>query len=149
MSELTIRRAERGDVAAIAALLADDEIGAGRESPDLAPYDTAFALVDSDPSELLVVAEHGGQVVGTLQLSFLPGLSRGGALRAQIEGVRIASGARDGGWGGELIRWAVEVARERGCVFVQLTTDNRREDAQRFYTRLGFEPSHTGFKLSL
>jgi len=145
-----IRRAVEADVAAVAALLADDGIGAGRESADdLAPYLAAFAAVDADPSELLVVAERDGAVVGTLQLSLLPGLSRRGALRAQIEGVRVAGTARGAGLGETLLRWAVDEARRRGCALVQLTSDARRTEAHRFYQRLGFEASHLGYKLSL
>ncbi|MEV1292414.1 GNAT family N-acetyltransferase [Pseudonocardia sp. NPDC049635] len=147
---MVIRRAVEADVAAVAALLADDDIGAARESADdLAPYLAAFAAVDADPSELLVVAERDGAVVGTLQLSLLPGLSHRGGLRAQIEGVRVARAARGAGLGGTLLRWAVAEARDRGCALVQLTTDARRVDAHRFYERLGFEASHVGFKLPL
>ncbi|GAA1397853.1 GNAT family N-acetyltransferase [Pseudonocardia kongjuensis] len=150
MTGTVIRRAVEADVAAVAALLADDGIGAGRESADdLAPYLAAFAAVDADPSELLVVAERDGAVVGTLQLSLLPGLSRRGALRAQIEGVRVAGTARGAGLGETLLRWAVDEARRRGCALVQLTSDARRTEAHRFYQRLGFEASHLGYKLSL
>ncbi|MGY1673318.1 N-acetyltransferase family protein [Geodermatophilus sp. SYSU D00710] len=95
-----MRRATAADVPAVVALLADDPLGAGREAADLAPYETAFAAVDADPAHLLVVADDGGTVLGTLQLSFLPGLSRGGALRAQVEGVRVSSSARGRGLGG-------------------------------------------------
>ncbi|MEU6700358.1 GNAT family N-acetyltransferase [Pseudonocardia sp. NPDC046786] len=150
MTGTVIRRAVEADVAAVAALLADDGIGAGRESADdLAPYLAAFATVDADPSELLVVAERDGAVVGTLQLSLLPGLSRRGALRAQIEGVRVAGTAQGAGLGETLLRWAVDEARRSGCALVQLTSDARRTEAHRFYQRLGFEASHLGYKLSL
>lgn len=150
MTGVVIRRAVEADVAAVAALLADDGIGATRESADdLAPYLAAFATVDADPSELLVVAERDDGVVGTLQLSLLPGLSRRGALRAQIEGVRVAAAARDAGLGETLLRWAVDEARCRGCTLVQLTSDTRRTDAHRLYERLGFEASHLGYKLPL
>lgn len=147
---MLIRRATEEDLPAIVGLLADDEIGAGRESPhDLAPYRAAFAAIDADASETLVVAERDGAVVGTLQLSMLPGLSRRGALRAQVEGVRVASSARGEGLGERLLRWAIDEARTRGCVIVQLTSDKQRTDAHRFYQRLGFTATHEGYKLNL
>ncbi|MGY1665591.1 GNAT family N-acetyltransferase [Geodermatophilus sp. SYSU D00696] len=144
-----MRRATAADVPAVVALLADDPLGAGREAADLVPYETAFAAVDADPAHLLVVADDGGTVVGTLQLSFLPGLSRGGALRAQVEGVRVASSARGRGLGGALLGWAADEARRRGAALVQLTTDRRRPDAHRLYARLGYVASHVGMKLEL
>lgn len=147
---LTIRRATAEDVPAIVAMLADDELGALRESPaDLAPYERAFAAIDASEHEVLVVAEQDGAVVGTLQLTVLHGLSRRGASRAQIEAVRVASTSRGGGLGERLVRWAVEEAAARGCAIVQLTSDKGRVDAHRFYRRLGFTQSHEGFKLAL
>lgn len=150
MSETSLRRATAADVAAIVALLADDDLGAAREVPDdLATYQRAFAAVDSDASELLAVAERDDQVVGTLQVSFLPGLSRHGALRAQVEGVRVAAAARGCGLGEVMMRWAIDQARSRGCVLVQLTSDKARTDTHRFYDRLGFTDTHQGYKLTL
>ena len=146
-----VRRAVVGDLPALVALLADDPLGAARETPgeDLAPYERAFALVDADPAHLLVAVQDGDDVVGTLQLSFLPGLSRRGELRAQIEGVRIRADRRGAGAGEALVVWALAEARRRGCGLVQLTTDRSRHDAHRFYERLGFVASHVGYKLSL
>lgn len=147
---VTIREARVEDVPAIVALLADDPLGASREDPaDLMPYGAAFGRIAGDPSEVLVVAEVDGDVVGTLQLSFLPGLSRGGALRAQVEGVRVAADLRGTGLGEGLVRWAMARAEEEGCVLAQLTSDRTRTDAHRFYERLGFTASHTGFKRPL
>nr|WP_229789969.1 GNAT family N-acetyltransferase [Pilimelia terevasa] len=131
-------------------MLADDPLGAARESPDdLTPYAAAYAVIDADPHQLLAVAERDGRVVGTLQLTFLPGLARRGTTRAQIEAVRVASGERGSGLGATLMEWAVEQARDRGCGLVQLTSDSSRTDAHRFYERLGFKASHVGFKLDL
>ncbi|HEV7149001.1 MAG TPA: GNAT family N-acetyltransferase [Pedococcus sp.] len=145
-----LRRATPADLTAIVALLADDPLGAGREHPSsFAAYERAFAAIDADPSHRLVVLEDDGTVVGTLQLSFLPGLSRGGAWRGQIEAVRVAASHRGQGLGERLVRWAVEESTARGCALVQLTTDKSRRDAHRFYARLGFEPSHEGFKMTL
>lgn len=150
MSDVSLRRATAEDVPAIVALLTDDEVGSTREVPeDLATYQRSFAAVDADASELLAVAERDGQVVGTLQVSFLPGLSRHGALRAQVEGVRVAKDARGSGIGEVMVRWAIEQARSRGCVLVQLTSDKARTDAHRFYDRLGFTATHQGYKLPL
>lgn len=151
---MRIRSATREDVPAIVAMLADDPLGAQRESlgespEDLAPYLRAFEVLDADPHQLLVVADRDGVVVGTAQLSLLAGLSRKGATRAQIEGVRVSSSERGSGLGTTLIEWAVDEAKARGCALVQLTSDKSRVDAHRFYLRLGFEATHTGFKLML
>ena len=146
---VVLRRAVAADLEAIVALLADDPLGATREGADPAPYEAAFTAVDADPAHLLVVADDDGAAVGTLQLSFLPGLSRGGALRAQVEGVRVAASGRGRGLGEAMLRWCADEARRRGAVLVQLTTDSRRPDAHRFYERLGFVASHVGMKLEL
>ncbi|WP_353953785.1 GNAT family N-acetyltransferase [Knoellia sp. S7-12] len=150
MGGLVVRRATREDVPAIVALLTDDPLGAARETHgDHAAYLTAFDAIDADPAHELVVLEDEGEVIGTLQLTLLPGLSRHGALRAQIEAVRIASSRRGQGLGEGLFQWAIDESRRRGAVLVQLTTDASREGAQRFYERLGFVASHVGMKLPL
>ncbi|MFJ6621533.1 GNAT family N-acetyltransferase [Kitasatospora sp. NPDC091335] len=147
---LTIRRATADDLPAIVAMLADDPLGATRESPDdLTPYRAAFARIDGDPHQHLVVADRAGRTVGTLQLTVVPGLSRAGATRTIIEGVRVHADERGSGLGTELIRWAVDRSRDIGAVLVQLTSDATRADAHRFYERLGFVASHVGFKLQL
>jgi GNAT superfamily N-acetyltransferase len=150
--EVSFRRATADDLAAIVALLADDILGREREQVGAEPaeaYHRAFAEIDADPRQLLVVADSGGEVIGTLQLTFVPGLTYEGAERAQIEGVRIASGIRGEGLGRQLIGWAADQARNRGCRLVQLTTDKRRADAIRFYESLGFSATHEGMKLPL
>jgi GNAT superfamily N-acetyltransferase len=147
-----LRRAGTDDLPALVALLADDVLGSTREAradDDLIAYRRAFALIDGDPAHLLVVAVDGSDVLGTFQLSFLPGLARRGALRAQIEAVRVRADCRGRGLGAAMIGWAIEEARRRGCALVQLTTDRRRADAHRFYERLGFVASHEGLKLPL
>jgi GNAT superfamily N-acetyltransferase len=146
---VTVRRARREDVPAIVALLAADPLGEHREAPGDPAYVAAFAEVDKDPHQLLVVAEAGGEVVGTLQLTVIPGLSRRGMRRAQLEAVRVREDQRGNGVGGELLGWAIDEARRRGCGLVQLTTDVTRTDAHRFYRQLGFQPSHIGMKLPL
>lgn len=147
MENLQIRRATAEDVPAIVAMLADDPLGARRESPGDPAYATAFSDIDADPRQLLAVAAVDGSVVGTLQLTFIPGLSRRGATRALIESVRVRSDLRGAGLGGRLTEWAIATARERGAALVQLTTDASRVDAHRFYERLGFVASHVGMKL--
>ncbi len=146
----TVRRATAEDLPEIVAMLADDPLGATRESPDdPAPYREAFARIDADPNQHLVVAERDGRTVGTLQLTVIPGLSRRGASRALIEAVRIHADARGLGLGTQLITWAIDEAGRQGCALVQLTSDATRVEAHRFYERLGFEASHLGFKKPL
>jgi ribosomal protein S18 acetylase RimI-like enzyme len=149
---LAIRVARREDVPSIVTLLADDPIGAGRErNTDPVPeaYWRAFDEMAAQPGNMLLVADADGAVVGCLQLTMIPGLSRIGTKRAQIEGVRVASSRRGGGIGEALMRHAIERARSAGCGLVQLTSDKARLDARRFYERLGFVASHVGLKLSL
>ncbi len=148
--ELTIRPATAADVPAIVAMLADDPLGATRESPDdLAPYLTALKRLTDDPNQHVVVAVRADHVVGTLQLTIVPGLSRKGATRSIIEGVRVHAEERGSGLGTRFIEWAVEKSRSENCSLVQLTSDVTRTDAHRFYERLGFSASHVGFKLQL
>jgi len=152
MGEIAFRRAAEEDVAAIIAMLADDPLGATREdlsTPVAAAYVEAFRAIVADPNQYLAVMTDDGKVIGTLQLTFIPGLSRKGALRGQIEAVRVAAGSRGGGLGQRLFEWAIAECRRRGCRTVQLTTDRSRADAHRFYDRLGFTPSHIGYKLAL
>ncbi|MFD7338549.1 GNAT family N-acetyltransferase [Streptomyces violascens] len=150
MSDLEIRPAAPEDIPTIVAMLADDPLGAQRESPDdLTPYRMAYDRLAGDPNQHLVVAARGGEVVGTLQLTVIPGLSRRGSTRSIIEGVRIHSAERGSGLGTRLIEWAVDESARQGCQLVQLTSDVTRTDAHRFYERLGFEASHVGFKKPL
>ena len=152
-TQVALRRAIRPDLPALVALLAADDLGATRDGirgqADRDAYERAFQAIDQDPAQLLLVAEARERVVGTLQLSFIPGLSRRGALRAQIESVRVAPTIRGRGLGEALFTWSIAEARRRGCALVQLTTDKTRTDAHRFYGRLGFTASHEGLKLHL
>lgn len=145
-----MRPARVEDLPEIVAMLADDPLGASREDlDDPAPYRRAFDAIEADPHQHLVVADADGAVVGTLQLTVIPGLSRKGASRALIEAVRVHSGHRGDGLGAAMVRWAVDEARRQDCSLVQLTSDATRKDAHRFYERLGFTASHVGFKLTL
>ncbi|WP_093619971.1 GNAT family N-acetyltransferase [Actinoplanes philippinensis] len=151
---MQIRIATRADVPAVLHLLADDDISRTRgfgivaEEVDAAVW-AAFEAIDADDRNELIVALDGDEVIGTCQLTFIPGLSRGGAERMLIEAVRIHTARRGQGLGGDLIRWTLDRARERGCAIAQLTTDKRRTDAHRFYAALGFEASHEGMKILL
>ncbi|WP_422096727.1 GNAT family N-acetyltransferase [Variovorax sp.] len=155
MNPIVFRTATRADLAAIVALLANDPLGREREAAGASPaavdarYVAAFDAIAADANQQLVVVTEGDTVVGTLQLSFIPGIARQGAWRGQIEAVRIAAQRRDAGLGQRMFEWAIARCRERGCTLVQLTTDKRRPDAHRFYERLGFVASHEGYKLAL
>lgn len=147
-----IRQATEADLERIVQLLADDPLGAKRERYELPlpqEYTAAFAAITDDPNNELLVAHAGEEVVGVLQLTFIPGLSRAGAWRCQVEGVRVDGRFRSLGLGKRLVDRAVSRARERGCRLVQLTTDKLRPDALRFYERLGFQASHLGLKLDI
>jgi len=151
ISPVTIRRARRGDVGVIVAMLADDPLGSARERLEHPPppsYFRAFEALERDPNIQLVVAEDGdGTVVGCLQVCILPGLSSQGASRGLIEDVRVAAQCRSRGIGEQMLQWAIAEARAKGCKLVELFTHHTRVDAQRFYARLGFQPSHVGMTL--
>jgi len=149
---LSFRAARREDLPAIVAMLADDALGAVRErveTPLPRSYDDAFEAIERNPDNELVVACAGDRVVGALQLTFIPGLSHQGAWRCLIESVRVVADARGRGIGQAMMAWVMAHARERGARIVQLTTHNSRDNAQRFYRRLGFEASHVGMKRTL
>lgn len=151
-TNLQFRRARRADLDAIVALLADDVLGRQREdtsTPVAACYVRAFDAIERDSNQYLAVAERDGAIVGCLQLSFIPGLSRRGLWRGQIESVRVASSERGAGTGRAFFEWAIEQCREHGCGMVQLTTDKTRADARRFYESLGFVATHEGMKREL
>jgi ribosomal protein S18 acetylase RimI-like enzyme len=152
MSEIVFRPAQSADLPSIVTLLADDDLGRSREdasAPLNGKYVDAFDALQRDPNQLMAVLVAGGVVVGCIQISFIPGLSRLGMWRGQIESVRIASNCRGEGLGRRLIEWAIAECRKRGCGLVQLTTDKSRLDARRFYESLGFRASHEGMKLNL
>ena len=152
MSEIIFRLARREDLSSIVRMLADDDLGSQRERfeeplPDT--YMNAFDQIDNDPNHELIVAEMDGGVIGTLHLIFIPSISYQGGLRAQVESVRVDRKYQNQGIGSEMMKWTIERARGRNAHLVQLTTHKSREDAHRFYERLGFTKSHLGMKLSL
>lgn len=149
---LTFRAALEADLLALVELLADDDLGAQREDasePLDAAYASAFAAIAADPNNELIVVEHQGDLVGVLQLTFIPNLTHLGSWRCLIEGVRIHRSYRGRGLGTSLFTWAIERAAERSCTLVQLTSDKQRPEAHRFYESLGFRATHEGFKLKL
>lgn len=150
MEALKFRPATSSDLTTLVGMLADDALGAKREDfrdplPD--SYKTAFEAIDSDPNNELVVATLDENVIGMLQLTFIPYLTYQGGWRCLVEGVRISSTQRGKGFGKQVFQWAIERARERNCHLVQLTTDKSRPDAIRFYETLGFKATHEGMKL--
>lgn len=152
MPNLIFRRATEADVPDIIRMLADDMLGASRETTgaeSLPRYLNAFRVIDADPNQFLLVVVDGKEIVGTLQLTFIAGLARGGLKRGLIEAVRVASDRRGEKIGEAMIAWVLDKCRREGCGIVQLTTDKSRTDAHRFYDRLGFEPSHIGYKMML
>ncbi|MGH1423341.1 MAG: GNAT family N-acetyltransferase [Pseudooceanicola sp.] len=147
---VVFRPATRDDVPAVVALLADDSLGATRESSaDLAAYLAAFDAMQSEAANQLFVAEADGQIIATYQLTFISGLSLRATRRAQIESVRVAARMRSSGIGADLMADAQSRAHAAGCGLIQLTTNRTRADAHRFYDRMGYVPSHVGYKKSL
>ena len=151
MSSVTFRPARSGDLAVIIALLSDDKLGVNRESfeDNSQAYEQAFAEIDGDPNNMIYVAEDDGRVIGCLQVTFIANLSFKGGRRALVEAVRVADSHQGQGLGKRLMEYVIDLARERGCRLVQLTSNKDRDDAIRFYEQLGFQPSHVGFKLYL
>jgi GNAT superfamily N-acetyltransferase len=149
---LQFRPPSLDDLPAILALIADDMLGIGREGGDSAPsaaHLQAWAAIEADPNNELMLACLGGRTVGFLQITWIPGLSRQGAWRAQVEAVRVASDLRAQGIGRAMMEEVLQRARTRGCRLLQLTSDKLRGDAHRFYLNLGFVASHEGMKLDL
>lgn len=152
MTGLVFRTATRDDLATMIALIADDQLGQTRDDASL-PLDRryleAFAAIERDANQMLVAVEQAGALIGCFQITFIPGISRRGAWRGQIESVRVAREKRGAGLGTAMFEWAIAECRRRGCDLVQLYTDKSRKDAHRFYERLGFKASHEGMKLAL
>ena len=150
---MRIRKATKEDVSAIVQLIADDKLGKQREDyriPLPKSYIEAFESIVADSNqELMVVENDQGEIIGTLQLSFIQYLTYQGGIRAQIEAVRIAKEQRGQGLGEDMFNWAIARAKEKGAHIVQLTTDKQRPGALKFYEKLGFRASHEGMKLHL
>lgn len=155
MTDLTFRDATPTDIATIVQLSHAGD-ARGTDTPPLDPaslgdprYRAAFNEITADPNHRLVVAEKGGEVVGTIQLSFIPGMPNFGMRRGMLENVHIRADQRGTGLGTQMVQWAIARCREAGCGVVQLTSNKVRLDAHRFYEKLGFAKTHEGFKLKL
>lgn len=151
MPDLTFRDAKLADIPALESLMDEDAFGAARD-PVLTTredHERALSQIEADPNNRIILAESGGSVVGTFQLTFIPGIARRGNLRGLIESVRVAQAARGGGIGAAMMHHAIALCRARGCHLVQLTSDLGRPDAHRFYERLGFVATHAGFKMTI
>ncbi|HEV7275164.1 MAG TPA: GNAT family N-acetyltransferase [Devosiaceae bacterium] len=151
MTRLAYRSATLPDLPLILGLIVDDTVEPSIDDPAAAHpgYAAALAAIDADPNQEMLVAEFEGEPIGCFQLSYIPGLMRQGMWRGLIEAVHVRSDRRNSGYGSEMMRWAIQRCRERGCGLVQLTSNKARHDAHRFYVRLGFAQSHEGFKLLL
>ena len=155
MADLSFRDAIPADIATIITLSHAGD-ARGKDTPPLDPatlsdprYRAAFDELAADPNHRLIVAEKGGEVVGTIQISIIPGMPRFGMKRGMLENVHIRADQRGSGLGTEMVTWAIERCREAGCGLIQLTSNKLRLDAHRFYEKLGFTKSHEGFKLML
>lgn len=146
---MEIRPATEDDLARIVELISDDAVAAERTGQFGEAHLRAFRAIEADPNNELIVVESEGRVIGTMQLTYIPGISRGGATRLLVEAVRVDSALRGQGIGGTMMAWAHDRGRARGCVLAQLTSDKQRPDAHRFYRTLGYQQSHEGFKLPL
>lgn len=152
LNSLTFRDAGPGDVPTIIRLLAHDDLGKTREDDgerQREAYQEAFAAIDQDPNNHLIVAELDDNVIGCLQITVIPHMTYRGGKRLQIEGVRVHQAFRSQDIGHQMMVWALDFGRKAGCHLVQLTTDKLREDARRFYEKIGFEASHIGYKYHL
>ena len=151
-TQIQFRRARREDLEAIVAMFADDELGRLREDTSLPlnqKYVKAFANIENDANQFMMVAESEDGLAGFLQITFIPYLSRLGGVRGQVESVRVDSRLRGQGIGTQMMQEAIRICRERDCFLVQLTTDVKREKTRKFYEDLGFETTHHGMKLML
>ncbi len=152
MADLIFRDARRDDLGFIVRLIVEDSVVKTADEPgrpDHPRYLAAFDAIAADPNQRLIIAELAGEPVGTLQLTFIPGINRLGETRCLVEAVHISPSHRSQGLGGQMMQWAITEARARGCGLMQLTSNKSRLDAHRFYKRLGFAASHEGFKLAL
>lgn len=152
MTELIIRKATIDDLPFIVGIIENDNVTGSTEdvsAPQGPAYRDAFAAIDADPNQRLLIAELGGEPVGTFQLTYTPGIARKGQWRCTVEGVHVSPAHRNKRIGEKMMTWAENAARERGCGLVQLTSHKTRTDAHRFYERIAYAKSHEGFKKAL
>lgn len=145
-------KATKEDLSQIIELLVDDELGKERESlsqDSFSLYERAFIKMDQNPDQMLMVFKEGEKIIGVCELTFVTSLTFQGSTRLLIEGVRIAKAYRNQGYGSIMIQEVLEIAKSKECTLIELTTNKSRKKAQSFYKKLGFEPSHEGFKYDL
>lgn len=151
-STLTIRRARASDIDAIVAIYDQDPLTGSREDRNGEAFDryaAAFADIDADSRQLLLVAEESGTVTGTVQVTAVQHLMARGFKVAIIEAFFIDAAHQGKGIGARLLESAEQWAMESGCHFIELTSNKQRPQAHRFYQRHGFVATHEGFKKKL
>jgi GNAT superfamily N-acetyltransferase len=150
--DILVRQARKDDLPALVAIFAADALGGHGDTTDaeaFADYVRAFTAIEASPDQTLYIAERGGEVVGTFQTMLTTTLTGRGSSAMIIEAVQTRSDMRGQGIGARMIEFAIAEAKGRGVRLVQLTWNAIRKDAHRFYERLGFKPSHLGFKMAL
>ena len=152
MTALCFREALQEDLSTLVEMLSDDVLGSSREDmnrPLNQRYQEAFQAILTDANNELIVVYKHDEIIGMLQLTFIPYLTHIGSWRCLVEGVRIHANHRGKGLGSEFLRWAIERAKQRKCRMIQLTSDKQRHEAIQFYENLGFKATHEGFKMPL
>ncbi len=138
MATAEIRKAGRDDLESILAIYAEPDIDNG----NVLDVRRAAEMLDQMkryPDYALYVARMDGQVVGSFALLIMDNLAHTGAPSAVVEDVVVRSKWRSRGIGSQMIRFAMEKAREAGCYKLALSCSMNRDRAHKFYESLGFE----------
>ena len=152
MSTLIIEKAKLKNLKDLINLLFDDDLGKDRENiseTSFKNYKKSFIKILNDPNNEIFIQILNDQIIGMMQLTFIPGLSMEGIKRCQIESVRIKKDYRNKGYGTELIEKGIEIAKLNKCGLIQLTSNKKRLNAINFYKKFGFLSTHKSFKLDL
>jgi GNAT superfamily N-acetyltransferase len=149
---LVIREAKESDLPSLIGLFAADTMGGHGDTTDLSAYDEylrAFRTISASSDQTLYAAELVGEIVGTFQTIVVTSLHGRGSSAMIIESVQTRDDMRGQGIGAAMINFCIDEAKSRDMRMVQLTSNAVRKDAHRFYERLGFKPTHLGFKMAL